>query len=101
MLSALQAHFHAIARAEVQRVSGGVDEKERKARLDLVESAVKKLLHLPMTALRDAPAPNPLAPVARPERPASIRGVDTAEAVDDFCLACVSRAIDDREINLQ
>ena len=38
----------------MQRVSGGVDEKERKARLDLVESAIKKLLHLPMTALREA-----------------------------------------------
>jgi glutamyl-tRNA reductase len=53
MVSALQTHFHVIARAEVQRVSGGVDDKERKARLDLVESVVKKLLHLPMTALRD------------------------------------------------
>jgi glutamyl-tRNA reductase len=53
MVSALQTHFHAIARAEVQRVSGGVDDKERKVRLDLVESVVKKLLHLPMTALRD------------------------------------------------
>jgi glutamyl-tRNA reductase len=53
MVSALQSHFHGIARAEVQRVSGGVDEKERKARLDLVDAVVKKLLHLPMTALRD------------------------------------------------
>jgi glutamyl-tRNA reductase len=53
IVSALQAHFHGIARAEVIRVSGGVDEKERKARLDLAESLVKKLLHLPMTALRD------------------------------------------------
>jgi len=53
VVSALQAHFHGIARAEVIRVSGGIDEKERKARLDLAESLVKKLLHLPMTALRD------------------------------------------------
>jgi glutamyl-tRNA reductase len=53
IVSALQTHFHGIARAEVLRVSGGVDEKERKARLDLAESLVKKLLHLPMTALRD------------------------------------------------
>jgi glutamyl-tRNA reductase len=53
MVAALQTHFHGIARAEVQRVSAGIDEKERKARLDLVESVVKKLLHLPMTALRD------------------------------------------------
>jgi glutamyl-tRNA reductase len=53
VVSALQAHFHGIARTEVLRVSGGVDDKERKARLDLAESLVKKLLHLPMTALRD------------------------------------------------
>ena len=33
--------------------------------------------------------------------PATIRGVATSEALEDFCLACVSRAIDDREINLQ
>jgi len=54
LVAALQTHVHAIARAEVLRVSGGVDEKEKKARLDLMESAMKKLLHLPMTALRDA-----------------------------------------------
>jgi len=53
MVSALQTHFHGIAKAEVMRLSGGVDERERKARLDLAESLVKKLLHLPMTALRD------------------------------------------------
>jgi len=53
VVSALQTHFHGIAKAEVMRLSGGVDEKERKARLDLAESLVKKLLHLPMTALRD------------------------------------------------
>jgi glutamyl-tRNA reductase len=53
MITALQAHFHAIARAEVQRVSGGADEKERKARLDMAEGIIKKLLHLPMTALRE------------------------------------------------
>src|SRR6476620_442287 len=53
MVSALQTHFHGIAKSEVMRLSGGVDEKERKARLDLAESLVKKLLHLPMTALRD------------------------------------------------
>ena len=33
--------------------------------------------------------------------PDTIRGIDTHEAVEDFSLACVSRAIDDREINLQ
>jgi glutamyl-tRNA reductase len=52
MVSALQAHFNTIARAEVQRLSGGVDEKERKARHDMIEGIIKKLLHLPMTALR-------------------------------------------------
>ncbi len=54
-----------------------------------------------MTAVQDAPERHPLAPTPRPEAPTTIRGVDTAEAVDDFCLASVSRAIDDREINLQ
>jgi glutamyl-tRNA reductase len=53
LITALQAHFHGVARAEVMRVSAGVDEKERKARLDMAESLVKKLLHQPMTALRD------------------------------------------------
>jgi len=53
VVSALQAHFMGIARAEVLRLSGGVDEKERKARNDLAEGLVKKLLHLPMTALRE------------------------------------------------
>src|SRR5689334_21571905 len=32
---------------------------------------------------------------------AAIGGIPTSEAIEDFCLACVSRAIDDREINLQ
>jgi len=54
MVTALQTHFLGIARAEVQRASGGVDEKERKARLDLAEGMMKKILHLPMTALREA-----------------------------------------------
>ena len=52
MMTALLAHFHGIGRAEVLRVSGGVDEKERKARLDLLESYAKKILHPVMTALR-------------------------------------------------
>ena len=43
-----------MCRLAEHRVSGGVDDKERKARLDLLDSCVKKLLHLPMTALRDA-----------------------------------------------
>ena len=54
-----------------------------------------------MTALDEPATRHPLAPEARPDAPTSIRGVSTAEAVDDFRLACVSRAIDDREINLQ
>ena len=54
-----------------------------------------------MTALDEPATRHPLAPEPRPEAPESIRGVATAEAVDDFCLANVSRAIDDREINLQ
>jgi glutamyl-tRNA reductase len=53
MKTALLAHFNGIARAEVLRLSGGVDEKERKARLDMMESYVKKLLHPVMTALSD------------------------------------------------
>ena len=54
-----------------------------------------------MTAVDEPTTRHPLAPEARPDTPVSIRGVATAEAVDDFCLANVSRAIDDREINLQ
>jgi 2-oxoisovalerate dehydrogenase E1 component len=54
-----------------------------------------------MTALDEPATRHPLAPEARPDAPTSIRGVSMAEAVDDFCLANVSRAIDDREINLQ
>ncbi len=54
-----------------------------------------------MTAVDDPPTRHPLAPASRPECPETIRGVSTAEAVDDFCLANVSRAVDDREINLQ
>jgi glutamyl-tRNA reductase len=53
VVTALQTHFMSLARAEVQRLSGGIDEKERKARLDLVEGFVKKVLHQPMTSLRD------------------------------------------------
>jgi glutamyl-tRNA reductase len=53
LVSALQAQVFGLARAEVLRVSGGVDEKERKARLDLLESYAKKLLHPLLTALRD------------------------------------------------
>ena len=34
-------------------------------------------------------------------RPATIAACASAEALEDLCLACVSRAIDDREISLQ
>ena len=41
--------------------------------------------------------------VSRPLDPAPLRfrGIDTAELVEDFRLACTSRALDDREITLQ
>ncbi len=52
-----------------------------------------------MTAL-DEPVTR-LAPPPRPEAPKLIRGISVAEAIEDLCLAHVSRAIDDREINLQ
>ncbi|HEY7376628.1 MAG TPA: glutamyl-tRNA reductase [Polyangia bacterium] len=83
MVSALQTHFHAIARAEVQRVSGGVDEKERKARLDLLESAVKKMLHLPMTALREADPDEVMSLVQAVQRLFSLSPVAAVPARDD------------------
>lgn len=44
-----------------------------------------------------------LLPEGALERAAGVdvRGVPVREALEDLCLACVSRAIDDREINLQ
>jgi glutamyl-tRNA reductase len=83
MVTALQTHFHAIARAEVQRVSGGVDEKERKARLDLVEGAVKKMLHLPMTALREADPDEVMSLVQAVQRLFSLSPVAAVPARDD------------------
>ena len=82
MVSALQAHFQTIARAEVQRVSGGVDEKEKKARLDLVEGAIKKLLHLPMTALREADPDEVLSLVQAAQRLFSLSPVAAVPAED-------------------
>jgi glutamyl-tRNA reductase len=92
MVSALQTHFHAIARAEVQRVSGGVDEKERKARFDLLEGAVKKMLHLPMTALREADPDEVMSLVQAVQRLFSLSPVAAVPARDDAAQADVAGA---------
>jgi glutamyl-tRNA reductase len=83
MVSALQTHFHGIAKAEVMRLSGGVDEKERKARLDLAESLVKKLLHLPMTALRDDDPDDAVSLVQALQRLFALSPVAAVPAVED------------------
>jgi glutamyl-tRNA reductase len=82
MVSALQAHFHGIARAEVQRLSGGVDEKERKARLDMAEGLIKKLLHFPMTALREADPDEVVSMVQAVQRLFSLSPVAAVPAED-------------------
>jgi glutamyl-tRNA reductase len=83
VVAALQTHFHGIAKAEVLRLSGGVDEKERKARLDLAESLVKKLLHLPMTALRDDDPDEAISLVQALQRLFSLSPVAAVPAGDD------------------
>src|SRR4051812_39025481 len=83
LVSALQTHFHGIAKAEVLRLSAGVDEKERKARLDLAESLVKKLLHLPMTALRDDDPDEAISLVQALQRLFSLSPVAAVLASDD------------------
>ena len=83
VVSALQTHFHGIARAEVMRLSGGVDEKERKARLDIAESLVKKLLHLPMTALRDDDPDDAVSLVQALQRLFSLSPVAAVPASDE------------------
>ena len=83
MVSALQTHFHGIAKAEVMRLSGGVDEKERKARLDLAESLVKKLLHLPMTALRDDDPDDAVSLVQALQRLFALSPVAAVPAAED------------------
>jgi glutamyl-tRNA reductase len=83
MVSALQSHVQGIARAEVQRVSGGVDEKERKARLDLMDGFVKKLLHQPMTALRDADPDEGLSLVQAVQRLFSLSPVAAVPASEE------------------
>ncbi|HXU06196.1 MAG TPA: glutamyl-tRNA reductase [Polyangia bacterium] len=83
VVSALQTHFHGIARAEVMRLSGGVDEKERKARLDMAESLVKKLLHLPMTALRDDDPDEAVSLVQALQRLFSLSPVAAVPASDE------------------
>ena len=83
MVSALQTHFHGIAKAEVMRLSGGVDDKERKARLDLAESLVKKLLHLPMTALRDDDPDDAVSLVQALQRLFALSPVAAVPAAED------------------
>jgi glutamyl-tRNA reductase len=92
VVSALQAHFHGIARAEVMRLSGGADEKERKARLDLAESLVKKLLHLPMTALRDDDPDEAVSLVQALQRLFSLSPVAAVPATEEA--PADSRAVD-------
>ncbi len=83
MIAALQAQVLAIARAEVQRVSGGVDEKERKARLDLVESYAKKILHPVMTALRGDDAEDPVSLAQAVQRLFSLSPVAAVPAAEE------------------
>jgi 2-oxoisovalerate dehydrogenase E1 component len=47
------------------------------------------------------PAPVAASGSQPAEAPATYRGVDRSELVEDFRLACTSRALDDREITLQ
>jgi glutamyl-tRNA reductase len=94
MVSALQAHFMTVARAEVQRVSGGVDDKEKKARLDLMEAAMKKLLHQPMTALRDADPDEGVSLVQAVQRLFSLSPVAAVPASDDPPAADAGRVDD-------
>ena len=65
------------------RVSGGVDEKERKARLDMAESLVKKLLHLPMTALRDDDPDEAVSLVQALQRLFSLSPVAAVPAIEE------------------
>jgi len=90
MVSALQAHFLGIARAEVQRLSGGADEKERKARLDIVEGAMKKLLHQPMTALRDADPDEVMSLVQAAQRLFSLSPVAAVPAREEPAAAQIA-----------
>jgi len=96
MVSALQAHFNTIARAEVQRLSGGVDEKERKARLDLIEGIIKKLLHLPMTALRGDDAEEAVSLVQAVQRLFSLSPVAAVPAAEE-ALAENASAVDGKK----
>jgi glutamyl-tRNA reductase len=83
MVAALQTHFMTIARAEVLRVSGGVDEKERKARLDLIESYAKKLLHPLMTAMREADPDESVSMVQAVQRLFALSPVAAVPAAED------------------
>jgi glutamyl-tRNA reductase len=83
MVAALQTHFMTIARAEVLRVSGGVEEKERKARLDLIESYAKKLLHPLMTAMREADPDESVSMVQAVQRLFSLSPIAAVPAAED------------------
>jgi glutamyl-tRNA reductase len=97
LVSALQTHFHGIAKAEVLRLSAGVDERERKARLDLAESLVKKLLHLPMTALRDDDPDEAVSLVQALQRLFSLSPVVAVPATEEVA-ADIERTIDKKAI---
>jgi glutamyl-tRNA reductase len=54
-VTALRAHVLGLAQAEAARITAansGLGERERRALADLADGIAKKLLHLPMTALR-------------------------------------------------
>ena len=57
--------------------------KERKARLDLAESLVKKLLHLPMTALRDDDPDDAVSLVQALQRLFALSPVAAVPAAED------------------
>ena len=80
----------------MQRLSGGVDEKERKARLDLIEGIIKKLLHLPMTALRGDDAEEAVSLVQAVQRLFSLSPVAAVPAAEE-ALAENASAVDGKK----
>jgi glutamyl-tRNA reductase len=51
-INALRARFIGVAKAEAEKGSAGMGERERRAFIDGAESIVKKLLHTPLMALK-------------------------------------------------
>jgi glutamyl-tRNA reductase len=54
-ITALRARVHGVAKAEAERVASGLTqlgERERRAIIDLADSIAKKLLHVPLMALK-------------------------------------------------